>query len=64
MFESGELSFTGILHVELAARVNLIKIFFILIVSVYYIIYNRKGPTEFISEGRIIYYFIKNCEAV
>nr|DAV99593.1 MAG TPA: hypothetical protein [Caudoviricetes sp.] len=38
MSGSGELSFTGILHVKLAARVKKIKYFFILI-SVYYIIY-------------------------
>nr|DAK27978.1 MAG TPA: hypothetical protein [Caudoviricetes sp.]DAT35736.1 MAG TPA: hypothetical protein [Caudoviricetes sp.] len=29
-----------------------------------YYIYNRKDPAEFISEGRIIYYYIKKCRAV
>lgn len=62
MFGSGELLFTGILHVKLAARVKKNKNIFSLII-IYYI-YNRKDPAEFISEGRIIYYFIKNCEAV
>lgn len=38
VFGSGELSFTGILHVKLAARVNLIKIFFYFN-CVYYIIH-------------------------
>lgn len=47
---SGELSFTGILHVVLAERVKKIKIIFILIVIIY-IIYIRKDPAEFISEG-------------
>lgn len=29
-----------------------------------YYIYNRKDPAEFNSEGRDLYYFIKNCGAV
>lgn len=52
MSGSGELSFTGILHVKLTQRGKKNKIFLLLL----YYIYNKKDPTEFISEGRIIYY--------
>lgn len=41
VFGSGELSFTGILHVMLAERVKKIKLFFILIIIIYYIYKKR-----------------------